>query len=58
MKLYYVIDKWKVNKTNIIVPFYYKGDCYDNECRGNAYYRAMRYLRDAYNVDPERSRYD
>jgi hypothetical protein len=31
MKLYYVIDKWKVDKTDIIIPFYYIGDCSDTE---------------------------
>lgn len=31
MKLYYVVDKWKVDNTNVIVPFYYVGDCNDTE---------------------------
>lgn len=31
MKLYYVVDKWKVDKTSVIMPFYYIGDCSDTE---------------------------
>lgn len=34
------------------------GDYYDINAEGYAYYREMRYLRDMYNVDPERSKHD
>jgi hypothetical protein len=34
------------------------GDYYDINAEGYAYYREMRYLRDRYNVYPERSKHD